>query len=251
MSQTTNEVLIDYLDGNLNPEEISRIEIIIKQDATAAGDLEFLKSAIDTVRLSAIREKVSQVRNARQNEQHDATQRKQGVIRKMYKTGLRIAAVLILLLGSAFLFKLMNVTNQSVFNRQFIPFELTNTRGVQTRDALDEAYLNRNWNEVVKIFQSENVVTNKSRFLAAMAEMELNQYSRAEILFESILNPSNTDKTFHEEAEYYLSLTYLMDHRENKSIALMKKIKADKTHTYFPLASKLSAIDMKIIELKR
>ena len=251
MNQPTNEILIDYLDGNLNPEEISRIENIIKQDANAAGDLELLKFAIDTVRLSAIREKVSKVRSAQQNEESNTNQGKQGVIRKMYKTGLRIAAVLILLLGSAFMFKLINVTNQSVFNKQFIPFELTNTRGVQTRDAIDEAYSNKNWNEVVKIFQSENAVTNKSRFLTAMADMGLNQYSKAEILFESILDPSTPDKSFHEEAEYYLSLTYLMDHKENKGIALMNRIKADKSHTYYPLASKLSDIDMKIIELKK
>jgi len=251
MNQTTNEVLIDYLDGNLNQEEISRIETIIKQDTNTAGDLEFLKFAINTVRLSAIREKVSKVRNAQQIEQGDTTQGTQGVIRKMYKTGLRVAVVLILVLGSAFMFKLINVTNQSVFNKQFIPFELTNTRGVQTRDAIDEAYSNKNWNEVVKIFQSENAVTNKSRFLTAMADMGLNQYSKAEILFESILNPSTPDKSFQEEAEYYLSLTYLMNHRENKGIALLNKIKADKTHTYYPLASKLSDIDMKIIQLKK
>ncbi len=175
----------------------------------------------------------------------------QGTVRNMYKTALRIAAILIFIVGSTLMYKLITVTNQSVFEKQFIPFELTNTRSAQTWDAESNAYYNKNWNEVLKIFQAVKPATNKSRFLAGMAELQLNHFSKAEILFESILSPTSGDLSFNEEAEYYLSLTYLMDHKENRGIELINKIKADKNHAYYPLASKLSRIDMKIIELKK
>ena len=85
-----------------------------------------------------------------------------------------------------------------------------------------------------------------------MADMELKNFPQAVSLFENILYPKfeNADSSFREETEYYLSLAYLMNHQENKGIALLNKIKADTNHTYYPLASKLSSIDLKIIELK-
>jgi hypothetical protein len=251
MNQKTNEILIDYVDGNLNPEDRSRIEKMIRQDPTTAEDLEYLKLAIDTVRLNAIREKVSEVRSVQQSVQQDASQKKQRVIRNFYKTVLRIAAILIFLLSSALMYKIITVTNQSVFNKQFIPFELTNTRGAQIRDTEAEAYSNKNWNEVLRIFQEEKASTNKSRFLAAMAELQLNHFSKAEVLFEGILATSTEDRSFNEEAEYYLSLTYLVNNKVHKGIEMMNKIKADKNHPYYPLASHFSSIDMKIIELKK
>jgi hypothetical protein len=251
MSKTTNEILIDYLDGEMSPEDISEIEKKIEQDSTFASDLEYLKLAIDTVRLNAIKEKVSIVRETHPTGQPSTRQTGQGAILKMYKTALRIAAVLIFLLGSTFMYKLVTVTNQSVYNRQFIPFDLTNTRSAHNQDALADAFLNKNWNEVISIYQTGNENNNKSRFLAAMAELELNQYSKAEDLFEIILSPTSSDSSFREEAEYYLSLTYLMTHKERNGIALLNKIKADKNHPYYPLASRFSIIDREIIELKK
>ena len=41
-----------------------------------------------------------------------------------------------------------------------------------------------------------------------------------------------------------------MNHEDAKGIQLINKMKADTSHTYYPLASKLSPIDLKIIELK-
>ncbi len=67
MNQPTNEILIDYIDGKLSPEYTSEIEKLIKQDSKINGDLEFLKMAIDTVRLNAIRERVSAVRKTQAN----------------------------------------------------------------------------------------------------------------------------------------------------------------------------------------
>ena len=83
-----------------------------------------------------------------------------------------------------------------------------------------------------------------------MAEMQLNHFPNAMNLFENILNSKSGDKTFLEESEYYLSLAYLMNHEGNKAVQMFNKIKANPSHTYYPIISKLSPIDLKIIELK-
>ncbi len=206
---------------------------------------EYLKLAIDTIRLNVINEKVSTVRRSLKNKPE------KGIIRSLYKTSLRVAAILLLIVGSATVYKYISVNDRSVYDRQFMSYELTNTRGAQNRESETEAYRSRNWNEVVKIYQSGNNKSNKNTFLAAMSEMQLNHFQEAIALFEGLLYAKSDDHSFQEETEYYLSLAYLMNHQDLKSLQLINKMKANPNHTYYPLAVKISGIDMKIIALKK
>jgi hypothetical protein len=248
-----NEILIDYLDRQLSREESTQVENMAQKDTMVASELQYLKLAIDTVRLDAINEKVSAIRQSRENDRKSTDRPAKAIVRSMYKISMRVAAIFIVLIGVTVLYKYASVNNQSVYNKQFTGYELSNTRGQETRDAEVEAYRNKNWNEVIAIYNAEANKSNKSGFLAAMAEMQLNHFPQAVALFENILNANakSGDSSFQEEAEYYISLAYLMNHEENKSIQMMNKIKADTSHTYYPLVSKLSPIDLKIIELKK
>jgi hypothetical protein len=207
-------------------------------------EIEYLKLAIDTIRLNVINEKVSTVRRSLENKPEKA------IVRSLYRTSLRVAAILLLIVGSATLYKYISVNDQSVYDKQFLSFELTNTRGAQNRESETEAYRSGNWNEVVKIYSSTYDKSNKNTFLAAMSEMQLKHFQEAVTLFEEILYTKSDDHSFQEETEYYLSLAYLMNHQDLKSMQLINKMKADPNHTYYPLAVKISDIDMKIIALK-
>jgi hypothetical protein len=251
--QLNKEILIDYLDNQLNQQETEQVEIIVKNEISHASELQFLKLAIDTVRLDTINNKVLAIRRSLANTNAVSEKPANSMIRSIYKMSMRAAAIFILLAGIAVLYKYITTSNLSVYEKQFTGYVLNNNRGLESRDAEAEAYRNKNWSEVVSIYQNENNKTNKSVFLVAMAEMQLNNFQQAVTLFEIILktNIKTGDDSFREETEYYLSLAYLMNHEESKSIRLLNKIKADTSHTYYPLASKLSAIDLKIIELKK
>jgi hypothetical protein len=97
----------------------------------------------------------------------------------MYRISLRVAAIFILVAGISFMYKYVTVSSQSVFEKQFNGYELSTTRGQEKADQVAEAYRNKNWKEVISNYQSETVPSNKSRFLAAMAEMQVNQFPRA------------------------------------------------------------------------
>ena len=247
--QPNNEILIDYLDNRLTQEEAARVETLVQKDNLVAGDLQYLKLALDTVRLDAISGKVSAIRQSLENNKN--AEKPAAVVRSMYKMSMRIAAIFIILIGVTVLYKYVSVNSQSVYNKQFTGYQLSNSRGKETRDAEVKAYQNKNWNEVAAIYNAEKNKSNKSAFLAAMAEMQLNHFQRAVTLFENMLNTKSGDKAFQEETEYYVSLAYLMNHEENKGIQMLDKIKADTSHTYYPIVSKISPIDLKIIELKK
>jgi hypothetical protein len=246
-----NQILIDYLDNQLSTEEAVQVENMVKKDIQVASELAYLKLALETVRLDAINEKVSAMRQSYNKAENGAENPAPAIIRSMYKISMRIAAIIVLFIGIAIIYKYISVDSLAVYNKQFTGYELSNTRGQEIHDAEVEAYQNKNWNGVIAVYNAENNQSNRSVFLAAMAEMQLNQFPQAVTLFENILNTKSGDNSFLEEAEYYVSLAYLMNHEENKSIQMLDKIKADTGHTYYPLVSKMSRIDLKIIELKK
>jgi len=250
--QQNSEILIDYLDNLLSGEESAQAEQWIRQDPATAREFGYLKLAVDTVRRDAIQARVSSVRQSFENQVVRTVKPQGAVVRRLHSGSLRIAAVLVLFLISAVVYKYISVNNESVYKRQFSGYELGTLRGPGAHDSQSEAYRNKNWNDVVAAYNAENNPTRKSVFLAAMAQMELAHFPQAVTLFEKILNPTDGgNDSFREDAEYYGALAYLRNHQTDKGLALLGRIQADTSHTYWPLASKLSAIDLKIIELKK
>jgi tetratricopeptide (TPR) repeat protein len=248
--QTTSEQLIDYLDRKLNQEESYLIESRLKSDKILAGELEYMKLAIDTVRLDGIRNKVSAIRDSIDIVKTTSVVPTGGIVRSMYKFSLRIAAILVMLIGITILYKYISVSSLSVYQKEYTNYEMANVRGEAANSNVVKAFLNKDWNEVIAANAAENIPSNQSNFLAGMAELQLNHFPLAVNLFQAVLNAKATDNSFQEEAEYYISLSYLRNHEVNKAIQMLNKIKADPNHTYYPLASKISGIDLKIIELK-
>jgi hypothetical protein len=248
--QPNNEILIDYLDNRLSTEVTAAVEAMVQKDIRLAGELEYLKLALNTVRLNAIHEKVSAIRKSLEKNRV-VEKRSPAIVRSMYTVSMRVAAIAVLIFGIAVLYKYMSVNDQSVYDKHFTGYELNNSRGPVTKDAESDAYQNKKWNEVIALYHAQNVNTNKSAFLAAMAEMQLHHFPEAVAFFENILNAGTGDRSFREESEYYVALAYLMNHEEEKGIDMLNKIKSNSHHTYYPLASRLSAIDLKIIALKK
>ena len=225
------------------------MESALQKDIDLKRELQYLNLAIDTVRLDAIRQKVAAIRLS-QVKDKIAEPAVPTIVRNMYKISLRVAAIIILFFCLATIYKYSSVSNQSFYNKQFSGYELSNTRGMETHDAETDAYRNNKWNDVISIYNAGINKSNQQSFLAAMAEMQLNHFQNAVIIFEGLLNSKTSDVAYVDECEYYLSLAYLMNNEGDKAIQMINKIKANPNHTYYPVVTKLSSIDLKIIELK-
>jgi hypothetical protein len=245
-------LLIDHLDKNLSADDAMQVEARIRSDKALASEWEFLKMAVEAVELAAIREQVMSTRKSFEAVSLPAAQPAEGMVRRMYKTALRIAAVLILLTGISLFYKYNTVNNDSLYRQYFTDYTLNTSRGQDTPDALEEAYRHQNWNEVMATFNQESGKTSRSYFLAGMASLKLQNYAAAVADFEHILtgNTKSGERYFQDEAEYYLALAYLMDHQTEKGVSLLNLIRANKDHAYYPLAAKIPSTDLKIITLK-
>jgi tetratricopeptide (TPR) repeat protein len=251
---TPNEelLLIDHLDKALSPEESTQVEARIRNDKSVAASWEYLKLAVEAVELAAIREQVTAVRFSEKIQATEGAKVSGGVVRNLYRTGLRIAAVLILLMGVSIFYKYSTVSNSSVYHQYFTDYNLSTTRGENNHSAMEDAYRNQNWNGVIDAFNREPEKTNKSYFLAGMADMKLKNFAAAVSHFENILaaNAKSGGSYFQDEAEYYLALAYLMNGETDKGVSLFHKIGSDSSQTFYPLVRQISSTDLKIIELK-
>src|ERR1041385_321048 len=127
MSHSKEEILIDYLDNRLEGAARLEAEQLINEDATAAAEMENLAFSVDLIREASVLEQVMDVRK-----EFAATakvvpfQKKQGgvVVHSFGKNLMRIAAMVLLLLGAGGVYKYAATTSSSVYNESFVSFDL-------------------------------------------------------------------------------------------------------------------------------
>jgi tetratricopeptide (TPR) repeat protein len=245
-------LLIDQLDKMHAGEAPARLSETLAADKHAVTAWEYLKRAVEAVEYTAICDRVNAVRRSFAVVSAAQIKPQGAVVRSLFRSSLRIAAAGILFLGLATIYKYSTVTGTSLYKEYYSSYTLGTLRGNAAPDVLEEAYKNRNWRAVVNGFNEASSKTSKSYFLAGMAEMELHHYRQAIIHFEFMLslNGKNKDNFFQDEAEYYLAMSYLMNNETEKGVALLRKIRGNKDHLYYPLANQISGIDLKIIDIK-
>ena len=176
MSPLEEQILIDYLDSNLEGENIQSAEQLISENEEAAKEFEHLQFSVELIREYGLQE---QVAAARKEFQATAIvkpfeqQSSGAVVRSLYKNAFRAAAIVLLLLGSAAVYEYAATDSASVFERNYISFDLNTSRGNDGDADIEKAYRNKDWASVLNIFDRQKENSTKSCFLAGMADMEL------------------------------------------------------------------------------
>ena len=147
------------------------------------------------------------------------------------------------------IYKYTLVSSSSLYDRHFVDYTYSNSRGLSDKDPEVAAYQNKNWEGVLTAYSKKTKKTDKSMFIAAMADMELKKIPEAILLFETIVK--SNDLTFREESEYYLSLAYLRTNQNDMAIRIINQIKSDTSHTYYQEAKKISSLELQIIDIEK
>ncbi len=254
MSTINQLTLIDRLDNNLSETEASRVDAAIASDNNLAAEWNLLKLAVETVGLGAIREKVAAgAPDVSATPVIRMETREPAVVRGMFRTSLRVAMAVVLILGASVVYKIVTVDPVSLYNKSFSGYELSTFRGNVESDKMDMAYRSEDWSAVLEAFKKQTNRTNKSYFLAGVAELQLKQYPAAVTYFETVLSVNKkTGVTYYQaESEYFVALAYLINNQSAKGVEMLRKIKKDVNHPYYPLASKISATDLQVLAFKK
>lgn len=252
MSQEREQILIDHLDRVLAGEPSPETEALINSDQELAKEWRSILFALEGIREAGLHEQVSTVRKQYQREKSTISKPAGGVVRSMYRNAFRVAACLFILIGAAAIYKYTTVTSVGTYNEYYSSFDLNTSRGSGDQDLVEEAYRAKNWEQVLSLSAVQEPKTNKTHFLAAIAAMELKKYVAAIESFKQITaaNAKSGDNYFQDEAEYYLALAFLANNETPNALSLLEKIRNDKNHLFNQRAKEISAVELKILELK-
>ena len=116
---TNTELLTKYLDGELQGEQLEKLEIQIKGDNNLQQELENLKISLETIRSYGLLQKINVIHADMMKELQHGPLPYIGGTNKFIKNTLRIAASIIIIAGRILLYQYLTVSSQSLFQNNF------------------------------------------------------------------------------------------------------------------------------------
>ena len=145
-----------------------------------------------------------------------------------------VAGIAIVLLIFIFIegYKFYTLSPEKLYAENYTPYELTTRDGNDSASAIEKAYKEKNYSEVIKLNRL-SVLSIKDVFLTGMAFLETKDYSRAVRSFQVVITDIKYNKiVLKDVAEYYLALAYLRDQDYDQAIELMNAIHDNSSHAY-------------------
>jgi tetratricopeptide (TPR) repeat protein len=259
---TMQEQLIDHLDNTRLTNGAIDMDNQIGTDPETIRELSQLRFAVEGIRQAGLYEQIRSVRTEWLAQQKvvamPATNRNGAVkpvgtvIRTITRTTLRVAACLFILGGGVAIYKYTMTNSAGIYSQYCSTYDLNTSRGKAPADEMDEAYKNKNWGAVTELFKKKKEKTNKTYFLAGMADLEAKKYDDAIGMFQQVMaaNSQSGSDYFEDEAEFYLAMSWLARNDVKEAMPLLDKIRADKNHLYHDVVVKMSTLDLRIAEYK-
>lgn len=237
-NSTHTDLLIQFLDGELQGEQLSALEKDIQQNPSSREELENLRLAKEAASSYGLKTRIASIHNEMMHELKKPGVPKSKLISLVTQYGLRVAAVLIILFGVSALYQYITATPEKLFSENFHAFDLRTTRGSSVT-SLEDLYEKGDMSGLIQQFTRMKSPEAKDYFLAGNAYLSTHQPAMAIEAFISLeqLNKSKNTHFFEEDAEYYLALGYLGDHEPAKALLIFEKIHANPNHPYHSAVS--------------
>ena len=261
MTPEQKNFLIDHLDESLRGKATASLEDIVGNDPEAEKEWDYFCLAVDAVREAGLYQQVGAARAAWKAESESTQQATTNAelpaasgakVRTLYRYTLRAAACILIVAGSASIYKYVSVNSGSLYDRYYSGYTFGATRGAGDTDPLVEAYEAKDWNTVRQLAATTKTRTNQTDFLAGMACLEQKQYDEAISHFEQIIavNTHAGTNYYQDEAEYYLAISWLAHRSVNEAMPILEKIRADQHHKYHEKVEKMSFFDLRLAQYK-
>ncbi|MFT3704051.1 MAG: hypothetical protein QM802_16915 [Agriterribacter sp.] len=246
----TTSRLEAYIDGSLSEEQQVITEKMLSENAGLQQEYEYMKHAVSAVQLSGMHARVKNIATA-----HFAATTNESKVAKIGSIGfyaLRVAAVVVVLLISYTALVYATTTPEQIFADSFSNYDLPTSRSASRIATIDQLYKMEKWQAVMDITSAESSSTQKNLFLAGMAAIQLNKIDAATSFFNKVqqLNKISQNKSYQDESEFYLALTYIKLKKIPEAESLLTTIKENPEHAYHSQASKISSFKTKLLSWK-
>ena len=232
---TNTDTLVQFLDGELQGETLAGVQRQIATNHQLAGELDSLRMAKAAVQTYGLQKNISAIHAEMMQELNtkEAAPPRIGM-RRMMQYSLRIAAMVIVLLGAGFLYQYFSATTEKLFKDGYTGFDLHETRGSANSSALEDAYKKHDNAAVITIFSTLTAPSAEDYFLHSVAALSSKDAPAAIQSLMALQEKNKKDNThfFEDDAAYYLGLAYLQNNEPAKAYPLFEAIQADAAHPY-------------------
>ncbi|MBK8301711.1 MAG: hypothetical protein IPK90_15055 [Chitinophagaceae bacterium] len=229
-----DENLVSFLEGGLNDIERKAIEQQLSVDMALKQKYDSLVLTRESIRYYGLQQQVASVHQQMLQEMV-APVRKINSPGKIIRYTIAIAASLVLIAGSYMAYNFFTLSSDKVFASNYQAYELVTVRDLNTDEtAIERAYREKKYKEVMRIHDAGEDLTIKGEYLCGTAALELKENVKAIDCFKKVLeeNKKTGQSILNEEAEYYLSLTYIRTKEYDNALILLNKMHDDPGHLY-------------------
>lgn len=242
----TDELLMRYLDGNMDAEEKARLESRLQTDEALRNNVERLTLSVAAVQLYGLHEQVGRIGReelAAVQPAHARVVTMQSRLKRVFAA----AAVLILLLGGTFAVYTANLSGSSVYESAFVDYTIANTRSEgTTAGSLVQAYQQGRYADVLELRKGLNLSAEEA-LLVGISQLKAGQYGEA---IEQLAAISQGKGKYHQDGEFYLAMAFLKAKKYKEALSMLEAIHQNKNHLYHSRISTKDVYDAKLLQLK-
>ncbi|MCR8557792.1 tetratricopeptide repeat protein [Mucilaginibacter sp. BJC16-A38] len=248
-SEQQTEKITRYIDGELTGDELKDFELLVNSNPALQSELQNFELAKKAVRHYGLKQQVALEHAVMMRELRGGANTPGGSkIIPFLRYTMRIAAVLLVMIIAVSTYEFLSVSPKNILSASE-PYALSIERGAEQTSAIEKAYAEKAYPNVIGIFEKETQPAAKDEFLAGASFLALNQPAKAVRAFEPVVNASTTSP-YKEDAEYYLGLSYLQNNEPAKAKTILEKIHGDKDHLYHDRVSYFTLLKVDLLMLK-
>jgi tetratricopeptide (TPR) repeat protein len=225
---SNDDLLMRYLDGELPTEERTVLEERIRTNKSLKEKLVKMQTAVQAVRHLGTMQQVASI-HAEMMEELKPAPTKVFTLRRKIGYVMAVAASLLALFVGGQLYLASQQSSEKIYNNVFVDFNLSATRGTGTTGSqIENDYREKDYKAVTSEMRSINMDAEDS-LLVGLAFLHTTRTPQAISIFERLASSVND---YQQDAEFYLSLSYLKNKNYNGTLKLFEKINSNSLHLY-------------------
>jgi len=230
----TSEDLVQYLDGELDSEDLPGLQGKLQNDPGFREEYKRLELSRDFIKLQGLEARVALIHQEMMLELKSGSEKESAAVIPMFSKVMRIAAILLLVVGATAIYQYTQLSSLSIFEKNYTGYVLSEQRGEATGSALAKAYRDGDMSAVTVLFQNLQQPASTDYFYAGNAYLQLNNPQEAIRQFLQLVavNKTTNPPVFEDDTDYFLAMAYLKNGQLKEAESLFEKIHNTSGHRY-------------------
>ena len=244
----TDELLMQYLDGEMDEPEKRSFESVLEKDPALREKLFQLKMAVEAVREIGEIERVKSIHAQMMTELLEPKYSTVAPVRTLVRKSLAVAASIIFLLMVAGAWWLSRLTPEKLYGAHWVDAPGPTERGTgEDRAPVRQWYAEKKFRQVEQYARNHSLSSQDS-FLVAVSYLQLNEPRLALQWMEPLRRPGSA---YSPDAEYYSALAFIKVQNYAAALPLLQQIHKDKSHVYHNLVTGAFIREVKLLQWKK